>query len=111
MCGHGSALVTPNPPTVGYAFFYPGVFSLITVPFMLLSANLGDETSLGMALTCVIAPLQLGLGLWALIYAAIAIKQLNSFSWIRVLGVLVWFPILTVIIIVATPFIINLINS
>jgi hypothetical protein len=90
---------------VGYAFFYPGLFSLITVPLMLASVGLGGDTTIGIALTCVVLSLQFALGLWAMVHSAIAIKNLNHFSWAKTLGVIAWFPIvliMTAVVITAT---------
>ena len=92
----GRAPIKDTVQAVGYAFLYPGIISLITVPLTLLSAGYGNETSEGLGLICLLLPLQLVLGIAALLYSGIAIKQLNGFGWLKTLGVLVWFPLLII---------------
>jgi hypothetical protein len=81
---------------VGYAFVWPGIFSLITVPLMLFLGDWRSNVSAARVLLYILLPAQIIAGLWALVYAVLAARQLNKFGWLRTLGVVIWFPVLLV---------------
>jgi len=87
----GKASVTTTTKACGYAFLYPSILGLLTVPWML---QLPGEF-IGLAILGIIA-VQFIAGLWALVIALLAVKHLNGFGWSETLIVAIWFPGLAV---------------
>jgi len=88
---------------VGYAFVWPGVLSLVTVPLMLVSSNWESKVLAARVLLYVVLPVQLVLGLAGLVCSVVAVKQLNGFGWLRSLAVAAWFPFLLITIVSGLP--------
>jgi len=95
--GKASLVITTK--ACGYAFLYPSIVALLTVPAMLwLSAMPDDSLLFAFALLGTVV-IQLVAGLWSLGVALLAVKSLNGFGWGKTLVVAIWLPSLLVVVI------------
>ena len=86
----GKASLSITTKACGYAFLYPSIVGLLTVPPMLWLSG-GPVESTWLPVLGAVA-LQLGAGLWALGIALVAVKRLNGFGWGKTLVVATWLP-------------------
>ena len=96
----GKASLAATTKACGYAFLYPSILGLLTVPWMLQLSGSSVESA---ALTILgIMAVQFIAGLWAFVMALLAVKHLNGFGWGRTLIVAIWFPGLAVALVFGT---------
>lgn len=88
----GKASIAITTKACGYAFLYPSIFGLLTVPLMLWIP--GQEMESNWPVVIGILSVQISVGFWSLYLAFLGVKRLNHFNWIKTLIVVIWFPVL-----------------
>lgn len=86
----GSASLATTAKACGYAFLWPSLLGLLTVPLILWLSDPRAESSALVLLFA--AALQLVAGLWALGVALLAVKHINGFRWGKTIIVAIWLP-------------------